>query len=116
MKKDGLQRNPWSFSISFSEKGIEFEIMQEAPSSLTVKFGLVGVRVEADFDLDMMHFSVFKGSEAVETDEKILHDLIKRHWDEVGIRWALRRTRDRQSHLPHPQRKARRRRAAQARQ
>jgi hypothetical protein len=30
----------------------------------------------------MMHFSVFKGSEAVETDEKVLHDLIKEHWDD----------------------------------
>jgi hypothetical protein len=29
-----------------------------------------------------MHFSVFKGSEAVETDEKVLHKLIREHWDD----------------------------------
>ena len=81
MKKDGLQRI-LDFLDFLREKEIEFDIVQEAPSSLTVKFGLVGVRVEADFDVDMMHFSVFKGSEAVETDEKILHDLIKENWDD----------------------------------
>ena len=81
MKQDGLQRL-LDFLGFLSEKGIEFVIVQKAPSSLTVMFGLVGARIEADFDVDMMHFSVFKGSEAVETDEKILHDLIKEQWDD----------------------------------
>jgi hypothetical protein len=81
MKPDGLQRL-LDFLDFLREKRIEFQIEQEAPSSLTVKFGLVGVRVEADFDVDMMHFSVFKGSEAVETDEKVLHKLIREHWDD----------------------------------
>lgn len=81
MKKDGLQRI-LDFLSFLREKDIEFQIDQEAPSSLTVKFALVGVRVEVDFDVDMMHFSVFRGSEAVETDEKILHDLIRENWDD----------------------------------
>jgi hypothetical protein len=81
MKKDGLQRI-LDFLDFLREKGIEFNIEQEAPTSLTVKFALVGARVEADFDVDMMHFSVFKGSEAVETDEKILEQLIKEYWDD----------------------------------
>jgi hypothetical protein len=77
---DGLQRM-LDFLSLLREKDIEYSIDQEAPDSLTVKFALVGVRIEADFDVDMMHFSVFKGSEAVQTDEKALHDLIKEHWD-----------------------------------
>ena len=81
MKKDGLQRL-LNFLDFIREKDIKFDIVQEAPSNLTVRFGLVGVRVEADFDVDMMHFSVFKGSEAVETEEKLLHDLIKENWDD----------------------------------
>lgn len=81
MKQDGLQRL-LDFLNLLREKGIKPVVVQKAPENLTVMFGLVGVRVEADFDVDMMHFSVFKGSEAVETDEKILHDLIKEHWDE----------------------------------
>jgi hypothetical protein len=81
MKQDGLQR-VLDFLSVLREKGIEYVIVQKAPDNVTVMFGLVGIRIEADFDVDMMHFSVFKGSEAVETDEKILHDLIRDHWDE----------------------------------
>ena len=81
MKMDGLQRL-LDFLDVLKEKNIDFDIVQEAPTNLTVRFGLIGVRVEADFDVDMMHFSVFKGSEAVETNEKVLHDLIKEHWDD----------------------------------
>ena len=81
MKQDGLQRL-LDFLKLLREKGVESVIVQKAPDNLTVMFGLVGVRIEADFDVDMMHFSVFKGSEAVETDEKVLHDLMNEHWDE----------------------------------
>ena len=81
MKKDGLQR-VLEFLDLLRSKGIEFRIDQQAPDELMVTFALVGARVEATFDVDMMHFSVFKGSEAVETDEKILHDLIKENWDD----------------------------------
>lgn len=81
MKQDALQRM-LDFLDFLREKEIHFTIEQKAPSNLTVTFALIGARVEADFDVDMMHFSVFKGSEAVETDEKVLHDLIKEHWDD----------------------------------
>jgi len=79
MKKDGLQRL-LDFLQFLRDKRIEFRIDQEAPDSLTVYFALVGVRVEADFDVDMMHFSVFKGSEAVIVDERILDELIRDNW------------------------------------
>jgi hypothetical protein len=79
MKKDGLQRL-LDFLRFLRDKRIDFKIDQEAPDSLTVYFALVGVRVEADFDVDMMHFSYFKGSEAVVVDEKVLDDLIKENW------------------------------------
>lgn len=81
MKKDGLQRL-LDFLDFLREKGIHFTIDQKAAENLTVTFTLVGARVEADFDAETMQFCVFKGSETVETDEKILHDLIKEHWDD----------------------------------
>jgi hypothetical protein len=79
VKKDGLQRI-LDFLDFLRSKGIEFRIDQQAPDELMVTFALVGARVEVTFDVEMMHFCVFKGSEAVETDEKILHDIIKEHW------------------------------------
>jgi hypothetical protein len=79
MKQDGLQRL-LDFLQFLRDRQIEFRIDQEAPDSLTVYFALVGVRVEADFDVDMMHFSYFKGSEAVIVDEKVLHELIRENW------------------------------------
>ncbi len=47
-----------------------------------VDFALVGVRVEVVFSVDRMQFSYFKGNEDVVLDEKVLHDLIKEHWDD----------------------------------
>jgi hypothetical protein len=81
MRKDGLQR-VLDFLDFLREKGIEFRLDQQAPDELMVTFALVGARVEATFDVNMMHFCVFKGSEAVETDEKALQALIKEHWDD----------------------------------
>jgi hypothetical protein len=81
MERDSLQRI-LDFLDRLREKKIPFTIEQRDRGSLTVSFRLIGARVEADFDVDMMHFSVFKGSESVETDERILHDLIKEHWDD----------------------------------
>ncbi len=81
VRQDALERM-LGFLDFLREKKIHFTIQQKGESSLTVSFALIGARVEADFDVDGMHFSVFKGSEAVETDEKVLHDLIKEHWDD----------------------------------
>jgi hypothetical protein len=80
-RQDALQRM-LDFLDFLREKGIHFTIQQKGEGSLTVSFALIGARVEADFDVDGMHFSVFKGSEAVETDKRILDELIKEHWDD----------------------------------
>jgi hypothetical protein len=78
MTKDGLQRM-LDFLNFLDEKRIHFYIEQHAPEWLTVTLTLVGARVEVMFTVDGMEFSYFKGSERVETDEKLLYDLIKEH-------------------------------------
>ncbi|MDX2155133.1 MAG: hypothetical protein SFW09_01385 [Hyphomicrobiaceae bacterium] len=75
-REDGLQRL-LDFLNILNEKAIEFRLEQNAPDSISVSFALVGYRVEADFDVDMMHFSLFKGDEAVDTDVKKLLNLIE---------------------------------------
>ena len=76
MKKDGLQRM-LDFLNFLQEKGIEPKIEHQVPDSLMVTFALVGIRVEVDFDVDFMQFSLFKGDEAVQMDEKVLIALIE---------------------------------------
>jgi hypothetical protein len=73
--QDGLQRL-LDFLNLLNDKSIEFRLEQNAPDSISVSFALVGYRVEADFDVDMMHFSLFKGDEAVDTDLRKLLSLI----------------------------------------
>ena len=46
-----------------------------------VTFTLVRNRVEVEFFVDHLEFSVFSGNEDVSRDEKALHDLIKNNWD-----------------------------------
>jgi hypothetical protein len=58
------------------EKNIHFFITQYSSEGLTVTLTLVGVRVEVEFHVDHVEYSVFRGSEAVASDEKALHDLI----------------------------------------
>jgi hypothetical protein len=43
-----------------------------------VTFALVGVRAEAEFSVEGMQYSLFRGDESVEVDEKALVELIKR--------------------------------------
>jgi len=74
--QDGLQRLLGFLNV-LNEKSIEFRLEQNAPDSISVSFALVGYRVEADFDVDMMHFSIFKGDEAVDTDLGKLLSLIE---------------------------------------
>lgn len=76
MKKDGLQR-VLEFLEFLRGKNIEFRLDQQSPDEIMVQFALVGARVEATFDAERMHFCVFKGSEAVETDERKLYALIE---------------------------------------
>jgi hypothetical protein len=78
MQKDGLERM-LDFLDLLREKKIWFFINQYSDEGLTVTFTLVGVRVEVEFFIDHLEFSVFRGSEAVESDEKALLDLIKEH-------------------------------------
>lgn len=78
MKNDGLQRM-LDFLNFLDENNIHFYIEQHAPEWLTVTLTLVGTRVEVMFTVEHMQFSYFKGSERVETDEKLLYDMIKEH-------------------------------------
>ena len=81
MKQDGLQRM-LDFLALLNDKGIHFYIEQNAPDSLRVTLTLVGVRIEAAFFVEEMQFSVFKGNEDVEVDEKLLQRLIEENWGE----------------------------------
>jgi hypothetical protein len=80
MQMDGLQRM-LDFLAFLDEKGIHFYIEQNAPDSLRVTLTLVGVRVEAAFFVHEMQFSVFRGNEDVEVDEKLLRSIIDENWD-----------------------------------
>jgi hypothetical protein len=79
VKQDGLQRM-LDFLALLNKKGIHFFIEQNAPDSLRVTLTLVGVRIEAAFFVDEMQFSVFKGNEDVEVDQKLLDELIRENW------------------------------------
>jgi hypothetical protein len=79
MRQDGLQRM-LDFLDKLEGKGIEYFITRYSPEGLTVTLTLVGVRVEAEFTVDKMQFSYFKGTEDVITDEKILDELIEENW------------------------------------
>ena len=81
MTKDGLQRM-LDFLDFLDDKGIEFKIERQRPEAIMVTFALVGVRVEVEFFVDHLEFSFFKGDEGVESDEKLLYDLIKENWDD----------------------------------
>ncbi len=78
MTKDGLQRM-LEFLDRLRSKEIEFRIEQQSPDELLVHFALIGARVEVTFDVHRMHYSVFKGAEAVSTDVKGLDELLARH-------------------------------------
>ncbi len=77
MKKDGLHR-VLEFLDFLRERNVEFKIDQQSPDELIVMFALVGVRGEATFDVDSMHYCLFTGSESVQTDEKKLFDFIEK--------------------------------------
>jgi hypothetical protein len=78
MQIDGMQRM-LDFLDFLREKNVHFFITQYSSEGLAVTLTLVGVRIEVEFFADHLEFSVFRGSEAVESDEKLLYDLIKQH-------------------------------------
>ncbi len=69
------------FLTFLREKRIKYLIQQQVDDGLEVSFDLVGCRVEVTFFVDHFEFSYFVGKEDVETDEKLLYDLISTHWD-----------------------------------
>lgn len=78
MVQDGLERM-LRFLNFLNEKNIHFFIEQYSPEGLTVILTLVGARIEVEFKVDHIEYSVFKGSEDVEGDEKALYDLVKKY-------------------------------------
>ena len=80
MQKDGLQRL-LTFLELLQEKGVDHNLDQQRPEAIMVTFGWVGFRVEAEFFVDRVEYSIFKGDESVETDENALADLVKENSD-----------------------------------
>jgi hypothetical protein len=78
MKNDGLERM-LNFLDFLRERNIHFFLTQYSSDGITVTFTLVGKRVEVEFHVDHLEFSVFTGDEAVGSDEKALYDLIRQH-------------------------------------
>jgi hypothetical protein len=78
--KQGLE-GMLEFLTFLRKKRIMYRIEQQVDDGLEVSFDLVGARVEITFFVDHFQFSYFVGQEDVETDEKLLYDLINRHWE-----------------------------------
>jgi len=76
MKKDGLQRM-MDFLNLLDSKNIHYFVSKYSPDGLTVTLTLVTLRIEVQFTVDEMTFSVFKGSEDVLTDEAHLNELLR---------------------------------------
>lgn len=76
MTKDGLERM-LDFLDFLRNSNVEFFLSQYSPEGLTVTVTLVGSRVEVEFFVDHLEFSVFNGSEAIDSDEKRLYELIR---------------------------------------
>jgi hypothetical protein len=58
-------------------KGVSYIVQHCRYDALMVTITLVGERVEIDFFADHIEYSRFKGSEAVEEDQKVLFELIE---------------------------------------
>jgi hypothetical protein len=68
------------FLTFLRKKGISYGIQQHVDDGLEVSFALVGHRVEVTFFVDHFEFSYFVGHEDVESDEKLLYELIDSNW------------------------------------
>jgi hypothetical protein len=78
MAVTGLQRLLAFVDFLKSER-ISFSISYKGEGSITVDFGLLGVRIEADFYEDYMIFAPFFGDERVSSDEAALAALFRKH-------------------------------------
>ena len=76
MSKDGLQRVLDILDL-LRERNVEYKIDQQQPEAIMVTIALVGLRIEVEFFVDHLEFSIFKGNEDVESDETALIDLLK---------------------------------------
>ncbi len=74
----GLQRSLNFVDFLRSER-ISFAISYKGEDSITVDFGLPGVRIEADFYEDYMIFAPFFGDERVSSDQAELAALFRKH-------------------------------------
>lgn len=79
MEKDGLQR-VIDFLEFLREKNIDYRIDQQQPEAIMVTVPLVGIRIEAEFFVDHVEYSIFSGKEDVENDERALRDFIAQNW------------------------------------
>jgi hypothetical protein len=66
-----------TFLNFLSDKNIESTICQQQPEAVMVSFAMVGHRVEVEFFLDRVEYSVFKGDEGVETGLEQLVALVE---------------------------------------
>jgi hypothetical protein len=62
-------------------KKIMFGIEQQRDDALMVSFALVSIRIEVEFFVDHIEYSVFEGDESVACDENDLMALIQRNTD-----------------------------------
>ncbi len=74
---DGLQRLI-DFVDFLRKERIHFSISSKSDVSITVDFGLLGVRFEVDFYPDHMIFAHFTGNEDVSSDDKLLDALLSK--------------------------------------
>ena len=58
-----------------------FRLEQQRDDAIMISFALIGQRVEVEWFVDEVEFSVFTGDEGVSTDERELLTLIEENWD-----------------------------------
>jgi hypothetical protein len=68
-----------AFLSFLRSKKIMFGIEQQRDDALMVSFALVGFRIEVEFFVDHIEYSVFEGDESVACDENALMALIQRN-------------------------------------
>ena len=78
MKKDGLQR-VLDFLDTLEKENVEYKIDQQRPEAIMVILTLVGLRVEVDFFVDRMAYSMLQRARRRSQRRERLMDLIKEH-------------------------------------
>ena len=78
---DGLQRLIDLLTM-LDDKGIHYQLDRQSPDAVMASLSLIGARVEIEFFVDRIEYSVFKGNEDVASDLPALLKLIDEHWSE----------------------------------